>query len=130
MIIKRTPEQIEKARAYGGVYEFDLTPMEMYEAYSVMQRALRASDIAQAIANALDDSGMLFNFEEDWPERFGERYVDEFTDKLDGSNHASEAYSEFVEEFTYDKLRELGYDPFTMTKAEEETANAERLFAE
>ena len=108
-------------RRFDNVYvEIELTPNELYRAYEEQRRRFFAQDIAQNIEDRIEDADDPDYYAVDWSMRVGEHAASDLVEKLDSNERFGEVFRDMVDLVVEAQLEELGIDPETMKKEEEE----------
>lgn len=116
MRIFRTGAQLGEVPHYGGIYEIELTPEELRDAYETMKLCYYAQDIAQNISERIEDAGVNDRFAPDWSMRVGEASAIRLRNLMEGSERFGEVWHDLVDSVVTEVLRECNLDPETMRK--------------
>ncbi len=108
MIIRRNIEDLAKCLNYGGVYEFELTDEEIYEAFKLQTRQNHAEDLMVELKESVTDAGA---YQSDWFYRKGFEMVKELENRMDKNSTCNESYMYTVKEVVEDWMKEYGINP-------------------
>ena len=103
-----------KIHHHGFASEFELTPDELRRAYEEQQWIYYVQDIAQNVADRIEDADDPDFYADDWPYRVGEANADKLRDLLYNNERYGEVFRDMVDLIVDRQLEELGIDPETM----------------
>ena len=105
-----TIKRVNDPSSVGEVIIIKLTPTELYQAYLEQKKEFCAQDIAQNIADRIEDAGAEAKFHENLPMNIGWEYAETLMERANEDDYLSEVYAGVVDDVVNEAFRDMGID--------------------